>query len=373
MRSMSAPKDRGRADWRRDPCPGDCLDAEEAFDRPGSPPEFRRRQPRRRPSPESSSLRGWTRFPRFSWGEAKPPCGLQPGPRLPRWSGCRAARARRPAAEKRTSRLGRMAKRGVVEVHDRLGHHGDDRMLQSPASQLVGERLDEHVPDGALRVGDRVVHRNRVHFFLRVRTPASIEQAVRFRARPPAASLARPGRPSARPCARRSRTAAGWSRALRPSREAVRRRRPLRYGSRDALASPSLPGVPCRFLARDASLVEALLGRSPMPAFQVCSLLQLSCADAGVDDRLHSGIDDEPRVNARRRAAEVEGQQRERAGWCTKVIESMQRLFAVGIRWSAADELHDGGRALPSRSRPWPLVSVMARVAKVGAPRPSTE
>ena len=87
--------------------------------------------------------------------------------------------------------------------------------FDTAARQLVGQRLDEHVADGALRVGDRVVHRDRIDLGLRDLGAAQDEAdlrpvAVRDHKPPTLLDHVDQMRNGA---ARRSRTAVEWNRA----------------------------------------------------------------------------------------------------------------------------------------------------------------
>ena len=54
--------------------------------------------------------------------------------------------------------------RRIVAIDHGLRHHRDRLALHAAAAELVAQRLDEHVADGALDVGAGVVHRHRRHF-----------------------------------------------------------------------------------------------------------------------------------------------------------------------------------------------------------------
>src|SRR6185295_6286125 len=72
-------------------------------------------------------------------------------------------RARDLLLHERADRLGRLLKRGVVAVDERLRHERDDRDADAAALQRVAERVLEHEADRALGVADRVLHRHRRH------------------------------------------------------------------------------------------------------------------------------------------------------------------------------------------------------------------
>ena len=47
-----------------------------------------------------------------------------------------------------------------MAIDQRLGHHRHRLARKASPAKLVAERLDEHVADGALQIGSRVVHRH---------------------------------------------------------------------------------------------------------------------------------------------------------------------------------------------------------------------
>ena len=69
----------------------------------------------------------------------------------------------------------------------------------------------------------------------------------------------------------------------------------------------------------------------------------LSVGDAGVDDRQHSGVCDQPRIDSRRRAAEVERRERE-GGIAPERDAEHSPAIGGGGGGRAADELDDCGR-----------------------------
>ena len=97
----------------------------------------------------------------------------------------------------------------------RLRDDGDDGPGETAPGEFVGQRLDEHVADRALRVGHGVVDGNRVHLGLGEFRAAQDEpdlRAVAVRDDEPPALLDQVDQ-MARRCGRPSRTGRGWSRA----------------------------------------------------------------------------------------------------------------------------------------------------------------